>query len=120
MNAVFGVVIGITLAEAGFLAGRANEKVMDSYFARGIFFMFAFGGVGVMLARPLADWFDWQPWTLRIVGIICLAVGGTETWILFGHASGLRALVAVVIGVPLYVWQDTISERKEQEREDEK
>lgn len=88
---------------------------MDSYAVRGIYVIFALGATAVLFARGVAYWFTWQAWTVRIIGLCLLGLGTLGVFDTFGASSGMKALVTVALGSAVYIWQDLICARKENE-----
>jgi hypothetical protein len=88
---------------------------MPNYAVRGIYTIFALGGAALLFARGIAYWLEWQPWTVRWLGIAALLLGTLGVFTEIGAAAGLKALAAVVIVCVVYIWQDVGLERREAE-----
>lgn len=81
---------------------------------RGMWMWFIAAGIGVGLARMLADWWDWQPWTVRLLGLAATVPGLLLVWRVYGVAVGVVALAAVVIICTVYIRWDWGQERPEE------
>jgi hypothetical protein len=88
---------------------------MSDYGVRGIYILFALGGAAVLFARGLAYWLEWQPMTVRWIGLGCLTLGVIGVFTEISAAAGLKAIIAVVLTCGVYIWQDLGLERREAE-----
>jgi len=90
---------------------------METRQVRGIYMLFAIGGALIVFARRFAYWLDWEPRTVRIIGIAVLVAGILGVAGVFGPGTAAIAGLVSAASVAGYLWSDIQLERAELEQQ---